>query len=84
MKLKQTTTVEKTVESKSPISEKLQKMLVNQLQHEMYNHNLYMSLSNFYGVKGYSVLEEYYRLRAEEEYLHHCWIKDYLVFLQAF
>lgn len=78
MKLKQTTTVEKVVEIKSPISEKLQKMLVNQLQHEMYNHNLYMSFSNFYGVKGYSVLEEYYRLRAEEEYLHHRWIKDYL------
>ena len=37
-----------------------------------------MSFSNFYGVKGYSVLEEYYRLRAEEEYLHHRWIKDYL------
>ena len=78
MKLKQTTTVETKVESKSPISEKVQKLLVEQLAHEMYNHNLYMSFSNFYGVKGYAILEEYYRLRAYEEYVHHRWIKDYL------
>lgn len=53
-------------------------MLLRQLKHEMYNHNLYMSFSNFYGVQGLTILEEYYKLRAKEEYLHAEWVRKYL------
>lgn len=60
------------------LSENIQKLLLRQLKHELYNHNLYMSFSNFFGVQGLSVLEEYYKQRADEEYLHHSWIRKYL------
>lgn len=63
---------------KCTLSEEIQKMLLRQLKHEMYNHNLYMSFSNFYGVQGLAVLEEYYKLRAKEEYLHAEWIRTYM------
>ena len=60
------------------LSIEIQKLLLRQLKHELYNHNLYMSFSNFFGVQGLSVLEEYYKKRADEEYLHHSWIREYL------
>ena len=61
---------------KCTLSENIQKLLLRQLKHELYNHNLYMSFSNFYGVQGLAVLEQYYKERADEEYqgkymLHH-------------
>jgi ferritin len=61
-----------------PLSEDIQKLLLRQLKHELYNHNLYMSFSNFYGVQGLAILEEYYKQRADEEYLHHSWIRKYM------
>ena len=63
---------------KCTISEKMQKLMLRQLVHEMYNHNLYRSFANFYGVRGFNILEQYYIERAEEEKLHHDWVYGYL------
>lgn len=60
------------------ISEEIRKLLINQISHELYNHNLYRSFANFYGVRGLSKLEKYYIKRAEEEKVHHDWIISYL------
>lgn len=60
------------------LSDDMIKLLLRQLQKELYNMNLYFSFSNYYGVRGYQVLEEYYRLRAEEEKHHHDWCMKYL------
>lgn len=79
MKIETTTTKAKqTFEPSCPISSKVVELLIKQIAHELYNHNLYMSFSNYFGVAGLSVLEEYYKRRADEEYLHHRWIKDFL------
>ena len=37
-----------------------------------------MNFANYFGVRGFVVLEEYFKLRANEEYLHHSWIRKYL------
>ena len=63
---------------KCTLSEQMQKLMLRQLVHEMYNHNLYRSFANFYGVRGFQVLEQYYIERAEEEKLHHDWVYGYL------
>jgi ferritin len=60
------------------LSDKMVELLVRQLQHELYNHNLYRTFANFYGTQGLAVLEQYYIDRAEEEKLHHDWIYGYL------
>lgn len=60
------------------LSDKMQKLLLRQLAHELENHNIYRTFANFFGTQGLAVLEEYYRLRAEEEKLHHDWIANYL------
>lgn len=53
-------------------------MLVKQLAHELKNYNLYMTLVNYFSVKGIEDLAEYYRKRADEELLHHKWCMEYL------
>lgn len=63
---------------KCTISDKMKNMLIEQLAHEMYNHNLYKSFANFFSVRGLPRLEKYYQGRADEENLHHKWISDYL------
>lgn len=60
------------------ISDVMIDLLVRQLQHEIYNHNLYRMFANWYALHGLIVLEEYYKQRANEEKLHHDWIADYL------
>lgn len=65
------------------ISDKMVELLLRQLQHELYNHNLYRSFANFYGINGLTVLEAYYIKRAEEEKLHHDWIIGYLSYNDA-
>ncbi len=60
------------------LSDKMQELLLRQLKHELQNHNIYRTFANFFGTQGLAVLEEYYRLRAEEEKLHHDWIANYL------
>lgn len=63
---------------KCTLSEKMIQLLIRQLQHELYNHNLYRTFANWYGIQGLTLLEEYYKLRANEEKEHHDWITDYL------
>ncbi|MEG0773565.1 ferritin-like domain-containing protein [Clostridium sp.] len=60
------------------LSKKIQELLLRQLKHELQNHNAYMNFSNYFGVRGFVVLEEYFKQRAEEEYKHHSWIRHYL------
>ena len=63
---------------KCTLSNEIQKLLLRQLKHELQNHNAYMNFSNYFGVRGFVILEEYYKQRADEEYLHHSWIRKYL------
>ncbi len=60
------------------LSVEIQKLLLRQLKHELQNHNAYMNFANYFGVRGFIILEEYYKQRADEEYLHHSWIRKYL------
>lgn len=75
---KNTTAQEKSAVSTGVLSSKLRELLIAQLAHELRNHNLYLSFSNFYADKGLNLLSEYYKLRAKEEYTHHEWIRQYL------
>lgn len=65
------------------LSNKMVELLLRQLSHELYNHNLYRSFANYYGINGLAVLESYYIKRAEEEKLHHDWIINYLNYNDA-
>lgn len=65
------------------LSDKTIDLLLRQLSHELYNHNLYRSFANYYGINGLAVLEAYYIKRAEEEKLHHDWIINYLNYNDA-
>ena len=69
---------EKTDKRVCTLSETIQDLLIRQLQHELYNHNLYRTFANWFGIQGFAVLEKYYIERAEEEKLHHDWIYNYL------
>lgn len=60
------------------LSKEIQQLLLRQLKHELQNHNVYMNFANYFGVRGFTILEEYYKQRADEEYLHHSWIRKYL------
>ncbi len=61
-----------------PLDDELAEMLIYQLGKELENKHLYLSFSNFFDVNGLSKLAEYYKLRSDEEELHHKWIFDYL------
>lgn len=63
-----------------PLSKEIQKLILRQLKHELQNHNIYMDFANYYGVRGFVLLEEYYELRAKEEYAHYQWIRKFLNF----
>ena len=65
------------------LSDRTIDLLLRQLSHELYNHNLYRSFANYYGINGLAVLEAYYIKRAEEEKLHHDWIINYLNYNDA-
>lgn len=60
------------------ISDKVAKLMVDQIGRELYNHNAYRTYANFYYKLGLCKLHEYYLLRAFEEYNHHSWIFDRL------
>lgn len=79
MKFKQTPDVpSKKSRKDGTLSDTIIELLLRQLKHELYNHNLYRTFANFFGVQGLAVLEKYYIERAEEEKLHHNWIINYL------
>ena len=48
------------------LSDRTIDLLLRQLSHELYNHNLYRSFANYYGINGLAVLEAYYIKRAED------------------
>ncbi|MDR2623913.1 MAG: hypothetical protein LBC39_05025 [Methanobrevibacter sp.] len=60
------------------IKPKTAELLIEQIGHELYNHNLYRTFANYFAVKGLNKLEEYYTFRADEEVTHHKWIVDRL------
>lgn len=60
------------------LSDKIVDKLIEQISHEMYNHNLYSGFANYYKIKGLEDLYQYYTKRAHEELEHHRWIIDYL------
>jgi ferritin len=55
----------------------LQKMLVEQMAHELHNHNLYRSFASYYSTHGLKKLSKYYSDRAQEEYNHYTWCVDF-------
>ena len=60
------------------LSQSMIEMLVKQLSAELANHSLYRTFANYFAVEGLPKLEEYFKERAKEEYLHHDWIYNYL------
>lgn len=60
------------------LSDNIIDRLVEQISHEMYNHNLYSGFANYYKIKGLEDLYKYYTRRAHEELEHHQWIIDFL------
>ena len=62
----------------SPLKKEMAEILVLQIAHELYNQNLYKTFANYFGVKGFLKLEEYYLKRSFEEYNHSEWIREYL------
>lgn len=52
------------------LSKEIQKLLLRQMKHELQNHNIYMNFANYYGTRGFMLLEKYYELRANEEMTH--------------
>jgi len=67
-----------TERRKQSIGSKTAELLVAQIGHELYNHNLYRTFANYFAVKGLHKLETYYIARANEEFEHHTWIVDRL------
>lgn len=62
---------------KCTIHPDLQKLLVEQMGHELYNHNLYASFADYYVVHGLDKLATYYYKRAQEELNHYLWCVDF-------
>ena len=63
---------------KQSIGPKTAELLVAQISHELYNHNLYRTFANYFAIKGLHKLENYYIQRSVEESNHHQWIVDRL------
>jgi ferritin len=66
------------------LSDKMQELLNQQLKDELYNHNLYKTMENFFEVEGIDDLKEYYRKRAAEELEHFGWVFSYMGYQDAF
>lgn len=60
------------------ISENMEKLMIDQISRELYNHNVYRTYANYYYVRGLFKLHLYYEMRSNEEYNHHQWIVDRL------
>lgn len=61
-----------------PLSKEIQELLLRQLKHELQNYCIYLNFANYFGVRGYVLLEEYYKLRSDEEMRHAMWCRKYL------
>ncbi len=60
------------------LSSNIQNLLIKQLEHELLNHNIYLTFSTYYFNNNLSKLKVYYEKRAEEELVHAKWIINYL------
>lgn len=61
------------------LSDEMVNLLVKQIGHELHNYTLYKTFANYFSNVGLNGLKEYYDGRADEELLHHNWIRDYLI-----
>ena len=60
------------------MSENMIELFIRQISHELHNYTLYRTFANYFGNEGLTILEEYYKLRADEELLHHNWLTKFL------
>lgn len=65
------------------ISDKMQNMLCTQMRAELANYNLYNTFALYFGHEGLAKLAAYWKARADEENLHHTWIRNYLIACDA-
>ncbi len=70
--------LEKKARRECTLSDEMVKMLVNQMAHELENHNLYRTFSAYFHRNDLPKLGVYYTLRGNEENVHHNWIFNYL------
>jgi len=61
------------------ISEKMTKVLNNQINAELYSSYLYLSMSAYFAGKNYSGMASWMRLQADEEYQHAMKFFDYVL-----
>ena len=61
------------------ISDKMINLLLTQLRGELSNYTLYNTFAVYYGCNGLTKLKEYWLARANEEKMHHEWIRNYLI-----
>lgn len=67
-----------TARRKCTLSDKMIKMLVKQINHELFNKHVYQTFANYYNINHLPKLCKYYKMRAEEEQHHANWIIKYL------
>jgi ferritin len=60
------------------LDDSLSEMFITQLGAELANKHMYNTFSNYFDTDGLPKLAEYFKLRADEEELHHSWIFNYL------
>lgn len=61
------------------MNQKLKDLLNNQINKELYSAYLYLDIADFFAKEGLDGFESYYRIQAEEEYLHASKIIKYLI-----
>jgi ferritin len=63
---------------KCTISDNMVKLLCTQMRAELSNYTLYNSFASYYNGEGLYKIAEYWLARADEENVHHKWIRNYL------
>ena len=64
---------------KCTLSETVKNLLLTQLRAELSNYDLYSSFELYFENEGLPKISKYWHSRAEEELMHHSWIKMYLM-----
>ncbi len=63
---------------KCTISDNMVKLLCTQMRAELSNYTLYNTFASYFNSEGLYKIEEYWKARADEENMHHKWIRNYL------
>ena len=63
---------------KCTISDNMVKLLCTQMRAELSNYTLYNSFASYFNKEGLHKISEYWKARADEENMHHKWIRNYL------